>query len=335
VPDADSEGPGQACTRRVVFDAQGPPEVMRVVETFVPEPGQDQVLASVAWAGVNFVDLLQRGGEYSVKLPMTPGMEGSGTVLRVGPGVTGVAAGDRVAWMGVPGSYTSHCVVPVQRLVPVPAAVGLDDAAAALVHGMTAHFLASDVVPLGASSTCLVHAAAGGVGGLLCQLAAARGACVIGGVSRPDKAQSALAAGARHVIDYGGGRFADRVAELTGGTGVDVVYDAVGRDVFAESLNCLRPRGTYVLYGQASGPVGPVDPQLLNARGSLFLTKASLGHYDTSREQLLRRSAQVFDLVAGGALKLRVHQKLDLRDAPAAHVALSSRETLGKILLRP
>ncbi len=319
----------------MVIDAQGPPGVMRVVETAVPEPAGGEVLVRVAWAGVNFVDLLQRSGAYSVRLPMTPGMEGSGTVMRACPGVTGAAEGDEVAWMGVPGSYASHCVVPADRLVPVPAGVSLDDAAATLVHGMTAHFLVSDVVPLGPASTCLVHSAAGGVGGLLCQLASARDALVIGTVSRAAKAGSALAAGARHVIDYSGGRFADRVRELSGGAGVDVVYDAVGRDTFAEGLYCLRRAGTYVLYGQASGPVDPVDPQVLNARGSLFLTKASLGHYDTTREQLLRRAGEVLGLVAAGRLRLRVHARLDLREAPAAHAALSSRETLGKILLRP
>ena len=321
--------------RRIVFDAYGPPAVMRLVEAAAPEPGDDQVLVRVAAAGVNFVDLLQRSGAYTVRFPWTPGIEGSGTVLRAGPAVTGVAEGDRVAWTGFPGSYASHCVVPARQLVPVPDALSLDDAAAALIQGMTAHFLASDVVPLDDTSTCLVHAAAGGVGGLLCQLATLRGASVIGTVSNPGKVQAAREAGAAHVIDYSGGHFAERVMELTGGEGVDAVYDGVGRATFTEGLTCLRPRGTFVLYGQASGPAAPLDPQVLNARGSLFLTKASLGHYDTTRAQLLHRAGEVMNLLLGGQLRLRVHNTYPLQDAPAAHEAIESRRSLGKVLLRP
>jgi NADPH2:quinone reductase len=321
--------------RRVVAEAYGPPDVMRLARGPDPAPAANEVLIRVAAAGVNYIDLYQRTGAYTVAFPWTPGVEGSGIVAAVGPAVTEVAVGDRVAWAGCPGSYASHLVAQARRLVPVPAALALTDAAAALVQGMTAHFLAVDVVALDAASSCLVHAAAGGVGGLLCQLARARGATVIGTVSHPGKAPAARAAGATHVIGYAGGHFAEQVMAITGGRGVDVVYDAVGRDTFAGGLACLRPRGTFVLYGQTSGPVGPVDPQELNARGSLYLTKASLSHYDTTRAQLLHRAAAVFGHLLAGELRLRVHGVYPLADAPFAHAALESRSVLGKVLLRP
>ncbi|MEC3976906.1 quinone oxidoreductase family protein [Amycolatopsis sp. H20-H5] len=321
--------------RRVVFDAYGPPDVLRTVDGEVPEPGEGQVLVRVAAAGVNFVDLYQRSGAYTVRFPFTPGFEGSGTILGVGPGVPGFAAGDRVAWAGSPNSYATHCLVKAERLVPVPDALDLDVAAAVLIQGMTAHFLASDVVTLPEGATCLVHAAAGGVGALLCQLAVLRGAKVIGTVSSAAKAEVAQAAGAGHVIDYSAGDFAERVKEITGGEGVDVVYDAVGRDTFEAGLTCLRPRGTFVLYGQTSGPAAPLDPQVLNARGSLFLTKASLGHYDKTREQLLHRAGEVFAAVVDGSLRPRVHQTYTLADAPEAHREIESRNAIGKVLLRP
>jgi NADPH2:quinone reductase len=321
--------------RRVVVERYGPPEVMNLVEGPVPEPGEGEVLVQVSAAGVNFVDIYQRSGAYRLRFPATPGIEGSGVVSRVGAAVSGVAPGDRVAWSGVPGSYASHCVVPVHRLVPVPDQLDLGDAAAALIHGMTAHFLASDVVPLTEGSSCLVHAAAGGVGGLLCQVAAARGATVIGTVSSPAKAEVARAAGAAHVINYADGAFADRVRELTDGAGVDVVYDGVGAATFDGGLDCLRARGTFVLYGQSSGPVKLIDPQRLNANGSLYFTKASLSHYDRTRDQLLRRAGEVFGQVMAGRLRVRVHASYSLPDAAAAHRALEARATTGKVLLRP
>jgi NADPH:quinone reductase len=321
--------------RRVVIDGYGPPDVMKITECADPEPGDNQVLVRVSAAGVNFIDLYQRTGAYTVQFPWTPGIEGSGVVLRVGTAVSGVADGDRVAWAGCPGSYASHCLVPAERLVPVPDAISLRDAATGLVQGMTAHFLASDVVPLDETKTCLVHAAAGGVGGLLCQIAGLRGATVIGTVSHPAKEQAARAAGATHVIVYSRNHFADQVMDLTSGRGTDVVYDAVGRDTFAEGLACLRPRGTFVLYGQTSGPVEAVDPQELGRRGSLFLTKASLSHYDRTRADLLRRASEVLRLVLNGSLRLRLHGEYPLEDAPAAHEALESRTVTGKVLLRP
>ncbi|MBT2212823.1 quinone oxidoreductase [Actinomadura sp. NEAU-AAG7] len=317
--------------RRVVLGRQGPPDVMRVVEAAEPEPAGGEVLVRVAVAGVNVVDLFQRSGAYRVALPFTPGMEGAGEVLRTGDGVEGVRPGDRVAWMGPSASYATHCVVAADHLVPVPDGVSDEDAAAVLVHGMTAHMLATDVVPLGGGDTCLVHAAGGGVGGLLCRLASLRGARVIGTASTPAKAKAARESGADEVVDYSGGHFADRVLELTGGRGVDVVYDAVGRDTFAEGLTCLRPRGTFVSYGQTGGPVGAVDLNALG--GTLFLTKPSLGRYDPTPELTRRRAAAVLGMV--GELRPRVHAAHPLAEAPAAHRAIESREAAGKVLIRP
>ncbi|MBB5872702.1 NADPH2:quinone reductase [Allocatelliglobosispora scoriae] len=321
---------------RVVFEGHGPPAVMRVVhEDLLPSPGDDEVLVRVAYAGVNFLDLYQRSGAYTVRFPFTPGIEGSGVVVAAGAGVTGVAEGDRVAWAGAPGSYASHCLIPADRIIPVPAGVGLADAATVLIQGMTAHFLAADVVPLRAGDICLVHAAAGGVGGLLTQFAALRGATVIGTVSSEAKVATALAAGAEHVIDYGREDFAERVREITGGRGVDVVYDAVGQETFERGLASLRPRGTFVLYGQTGGAVGAVDPQALNAKGSLFFTKASLSHYDRTRAAMLERAAEVFEHVMDGRLRLRVHGTYSLEQAVAAHEALEARTVIGKVLLQP
>lgn len=321
--------------RRIIVDSYGRPDVLRIQRCPDPEPGNGEVLVGVVAAGVNFLDIYQRTGAYTVRFPWVPGIEGSGVVLRVGPGVHGVGEGDRVAWSGNPGSYASHAVVAADRLVPVPEEVSLTDAAAALVQGMTAHMLASDVVSLTGSSVCLVHAGAGGVGGLLCQLVAAGGATVIATVSGPVKAAVARAAGARHVIDHTRERFTERVMQITDGRGVDVVYDAVGRDTFTDGLSCLRPRGTMVLYGQTSGPVAPLDPQVLHARGSVYLTKASLSHYDPTRSHLLRRAATVLGQVADGRLRVRVHATYPLHGAAAAHEALESRAVLGKVLLLP
>ncbi|WP_243709258.1 quinone oxidoreductase [Micromonospora sp. 15K316] len=321
--------------RRVALDTYGPPEVLTLRDSELPQVSAGEVLVRVAAAGVNVVDLYQRSGLYSVPLPFTPGIEGGGTVLRIGADVAGVAVGDRVAWMGQPGGYATHCVVPAARLVPVPDDMSLVDAASILIHGMTAHVLITDVYPLTDGAVCLVHSAAGGVGGLLCQLAARRGATVIGTVSRDDKIPAALAAGAHHVVNYRTTAFPARVREITGGRGADVVYDAVGRDTFADGLTCLRPAGAMVLYGQAGGPVDPVDPQLLNSYGSLFLTKASLSHYDRTPERTRSRASAVFNDVLAGRLRVRVHAVFPLAAAAAAHEELASRRTLGKILLVP
>lgn len=321
--------------RRVVADRHGPPDVLTLVHDTDPVPTENEVLVEVAAAGVNFIDIYQRTGAYTVRFPWTPGIEGSGVVLSTGTAVSELKPGDSVAWAGCPGSYASHCVVAAERLIPVRAAISLTDAATVLTQGMTAHFLAADVTPLDETSVCLVHAAAGGVGGLLCQLANLRGATVIGTVSHPDKVAAARANGAAHVIDYSGGKFAGRVMEITEGRGVHVVYDAIGRDTFTEGLDCLRPRGTFVLYGQTSGPVRSVDPQMLNARGSLLFTKASLSHYDTTRDQLLRRADIVFRHLELGELRPRRHGVYELADAATAHAVLESRTAIGKVLLRP
>ncbi|MEV5573161.1 quinone oxidoreductase [Spirillospora sp. NPDC052269] len=319
--------------RRIVLSQQGAPDVMRVAEAAEPEPGDGEVLVRVTVAGVNMTDLFQRSGAYKVALPFTPGMEGAGVVLRTGPGVTDVRPGLRVAWAVPSASYATHCVVPAGRLVPLPDDVTDEDAVAALVQGMTAHMLATDVVPLAEGDTCLVLAAGGGVGGLLSQIAVLRGARVIGTASGPAKAKAAAESGAEHVVDYSDGRFAERVLELTGGRGVDVVYDAVGRDTFDQGLACLRPRGTFVSYGQTGGPVGAVDLGAL--QGTLFLTKPSLGRYDTTPDLVLRRAAAVLGLVREGALRPRIHGVHPLADAPAAHRAVESREAAGKVLLSP
>jgi NADPH2:quinone reductase len=321
--------------RQVVFDSQGPPDVLQVREVDTPAPGAGQVLVRVAAAGVNAVDLYQRGGTYKVSLPFVPGFEGAGEVLEVGQDVTGVAAGDRVAWYGAPAGYATHCLVPAARLVPVPAGLDLGVATAAVVQGMTAHFLAHDVVELADGGTALVHAAAGGIGALLTQYLAARGVTVIATVSSAAKAEVARAAGATHVIDYTEVDFAEAVAEITGKAGVDVVFDGVGADTVAKGLTCLRPKGTFVLYGQASGVVSTVDAAVIKGRGSLFFTNVSLGHYDNTRDAILARAAAVFGDVLAGRLAVRVHGSFPLADAARAHKELESRSAAGKVLLLP
>ncbi|WP_433386155.1 quinone oxidoreductase family protein [Micromonospora sp. KLBMP9576] len=329
---AERSGPA---LRRVVMESYGDPDVLAVREADLPQVSAELVLVRVAAAGVNVVDLYQRSGVYRVDLPFTPGIEGSGTVLQTGTGVAGIAVGDRVAWLGQPGAYATHVLLPAFRLVPVPDGLSLTDAAAALIHGMTAHLLTTDVYAPTEGTVCLVHSAAGGVGGMLSQYARRRGATVIGTVSRDDKAAAARAAGAHHVVNYERSSFPRRVRELTGGRGVDVVYDAVGRDTFLDGLTCLRPGGTCVLYGQTSGAADPIDPQLLNSSGSLFLTKPSLSHYDHSPELVRRRAATVFEDVVAGRVRVRVHATYPLADAAAAHHEMAARRTRGKILLLP
>ncbi|MGI5186117.1 quinone oxidoreductase family protein [Dactylosporangium sp. CA-152071] len=321
--------------QQVVTFRQGPPDVLTLVDVPAPTPGPGEVLVAVTAAGVNYLDILQRSGAYTVALPFAPGVEGSGVVVAIGANVPDFATGDRVAWVGSGGAYATHCVVPAERLMRVPPGVDLTDAAAVLIQGMTAHFLVTDVVPLKGHSTVLVHAGAGGVGGLLTQLAVERGATVIATVSRPDKVSAALDAGAAHVIDYSAGSFAQQALHYTEGRGVDVVYDAVGAAVVDESIRSLRPRGTYVLYGQTGGVVTSIDPRVLNARGSLFFTKPSLSHYDRAAADVLRRADQVLNYVADGRLRPRIHGRYLLDRAGQAHAALESRNTVGKLLLCP
>lgn len=313
----------------------GGPEVLRYEDAPEPRAGAGQVLVRVEAAGLNYIDVYFREGRYPSGLPLTLGLEGAGTVEDVGSDVAGLSVGDRVAWAGVPGSYAELCTVPAERAVPVPGEVDTSAAAAAMLQGMTAHYLASSTWPLRKGETCLVHAAAGGVGLLLCQVAAMHGARVIATCSTREKAELARKAGADEVLLYTTEDFAEGVKRLTGGTGVEVVYDSVGRTTFEKSLDCLKPRGLLALYGQSSGPVESFDPQILNWKGSLFLTRPSLAHYTTSREELLERSGDVLRWMAEGKLDVRIDREIPLERAADAHRALEGRETSGKVLLVP
>jgi NADPH2:quinone reductase len=311
----------------------GGPEVLRYEEVPTPAPGEGQVLVRLVACGVNFIDIYQRKGLYKLDLPATLGQEGAGVVEAVGPGVTEVKPGDRVAYSNVLGSYAEYVVVPAQRLVPIPEGVTYQQAAAAMLQGMTAHYLVTSTYPLKPGDVCLVHAAAGGVGLLLVQMAKRRGATVIGTVSTEEKAKLAREAGADHVIVYTQQDFEAEVLRVTEGRKLQVVYDSVGKDTFEKSLNCLALRGMLVLYGQSSGPVPPFDPQVLAQKGSLFLTRPVLWHYTTTREELLWRAGEVLDWVRTGELQLRVDRAYPLAQAAEAQRALEGRQTTGKVLL--
>jgi len=313
----------------------GGPEVLTVEDVESPTPGEGEARVRVTASGVNFIDVYFRTGAYSTPTPFTPGMEAAGIVDAVGPGVTGVAVGDRVAYAMHLGSYAEQVVLPAWKLVPVPDGVELDVAAAVMLQGMTAHYLATSTFPLGPGHRCLIHAAAGGVGLLLCQLARRRGAVVYGTTSTPEKAERAREAGAHQVILYTETDFPQEVQRLTEGKGVSVVYDSVGKTTFQGSLDSLQPRGMLVLFGQASGPVPPVDLQLLNQKGSLFVTRPSLNHYLADRRELMQRASDVLGGVAGGTLRLSIGGSWPLAQAAGAHAALESRETWGKLLLIP
>lgn len=321
--------------RAIRVHQYGGPEAMRLEELPAPKPGEGHALIRLEAAGVNFIDVYQRSGLYKGQLPLAVGLEGAGVVEAVGPGVTTVRAGDRVAWTGVPGSYATHNVVPADRLVTLPAGLDARAGAAAMLQGMTAHYLSHSTYALKPGDTCLVHAAAGGVGLLLCQMARRAGARVIGTVSTEDKAKLAREAGAHDVILYTRQDFETEVKRLTGGKGLQVVYDSVGRETFEKGLSCLAVRGYMVLYGQSSGPVGTLDPQVLNAKGSLFLTRPSLGHYIVTRDDLVRRAGEVLGWIQKGELKLRIGATFPLAEAAQAHRDLEGRRTTGKILLIP
>jgi NADPH2:quinone reductase len=313
----------------------GGPEVLRYEDVPDPTPGPGQALIRVEAAGVNFIEVYQRRGLYRVPLPATPGSEAAGVVAALGDGVRDLAPGDRVASTNVAGAYAEYALAAAERLVKLPPGVTTRQAAAVMLQGMTAHYLATSTCPLAPGDACLVHAAAGGVGLLLCQIAKRRGARVIGTVSTPAKAALAREAGADEVVPYHEGTFESEVRRLTEGRGVRVVYDSVGRDTFEQSLRSLAPRGMMVLFGQSSGPVGPFDPQVLNQLGSLFLTRPTLGHYVATREELLARANDVLGRVADGTLRVRVDRELPLSRAADAHRALESRATAGKLLLIP
>jgi NADPH2:quinone reductase len=321
--------------RAVVVKEHGGPEVLQLGDWPDPSPGPGQLLVDVAAAGVNFMDCYQRMGQppYRGGVPYVPGAEGAGTVAAVGPEVSGVAEGDRVAWAGVPGSYAEQVVVPADRAVPVPDGVDLEVAAAAMLQGMTAHYLCHSTYPVAAGDPVVVHAAAGGVGLLLTQMVAMRGGVVIGTTSTTAKAVLAQAAGARYVTGYE--EFTDVVREVTGGSGAAVVYDSVGQATFDASLTALRPRGYMVLYGASSGPVPPLDPQRLNTGGSLFLTRPTLVHYIMSRDELLKRSGDVFSWIKEGQLTVRIGGRYPVAEAARAHDDLAARRTTGKLLLIP
>jgi NADPH2:quinone reductase len=314
----------------------GGPEVLTFEEVPDPSPGEGQALVRVEAAGLNYIDVYFRTGLYkSPAMPFIPGQEAAGTVEAVGPGVTEVAVGDRVAYTAVPGTYAQLALAPAARLVKIPEGVSTRQAAAAMLQGITAHYLAVSTWPLKPGDVCIVHAAAGGAGQLLCQIAKLRGARVLGTVSTEEKARIAREAGADEVILYSQQDFSVEAKRLNGGKGVDVIYDGVGRTTFDKGLDTLRPRGMMVLYGQASGPVPPFDPALLNQKGSLYLTRPSMGHYIATREELAWRAGEVLGWIAEGKLRLSIDRELPLERAADAHRALEGRETTGKVLLIP
>ena len=313
----------------------GGPEVLRLEEVPDPQPGPGEAVVRLEAIGLNFIEVYHRTGLYRSALPFTPGGEGAGRVVAVGQDVSGIKPGDRVASTSLRGSYAELAWAPIDKLVPVPDEVETSVAAAVLLQGLTAHYLATSTYPLAQGSWCLIHAAAGGVGLLLCQMAKARGARVIGTVSTEEKAALATQAGADHVVLYTRQDFVSEARRLTGGHGVAVVYDSVGESTFQGSLNSLAPRGMLVLFGQSSGPVPPVDPQVLNAKGSLYLTRPTLTHYTASRDELLTRARDLFAWMEAGKLQVRIDRTYPLADAAAAHRALEGRETKGKVLLLP
>jgi NADPH:quinone reductase len=313
----------------------GGPEVLRLEDVPDPAPEPGETVVRLEAIGLNFIEVYQRTGLYRSTVPFTPGGEGAGRVVAVGKDVSAVRPGDRVASTSLRGSYAELARVPADKLVPVPDDVETGLAAAVLLQGLTAHYLAISTYPLTEGSWCLIHAAAGGVGLLLCQIAKARGARVIGTVSTEEKAALASEAGADHVVLYTRQDFVSEARRLTGGRGVAVVYDSVGQSTFEGSLNSLAPRGMLVLFGQSSGPVPPVDPQVLNAKGSLYLTRPTVTHYTATRDELLTRSRDLFVWMESGRLQVRIDRTYPLADAAGAHRALEGRETKGKVLLLP
>jgi len=321
--------------KAVRVHAPGGPEAMRYEDIPQPTPKEGEALVKIEAAGLNFIDVYYRTGHYKAPMPLTLGVEGSGTVAAIGSAVKDVKVGDRVAYTGVLGSYAEFAAVPAERLVVLPSGITTRQGATVMLQGMTAHYLATSTYPLKAGDTCLIQAAAGGVGLLLCQIAKLRGARVFGTVSTEEKAKLARDAGADEVILYTREDFEAGVKKLTGGKGVQVVYESVGEATFEKSLNCLAVRGMLALFGQSSGPVKPVDPQILNQKGSLFLTRPSLGHHIVTKAELAQRSSEVLGWVAQGRLKLRIGAEFALKDAAEAHRALEGRKTTGKVLLNP
>jgi NADPH2:quinone reductase len=313
----------------------GGPEALALEDVARPSPKRGEALVKIEAAGVNFIDCYFRTGAYPAALPLTSGSEGAGTVVEVGEDVTAVKAGDRVASVGFAGSYAELALAPAEKLVLVPDGVSTKQAAAVMLQGMTAHYLTTSTIPLAKGDVCLVHAAAGGVGLLLCQMAKKRGARVIGTVSTEEKAALAREAGADEVILYTKEDFVTETRRHTGGKGVRVVYDSVGKTTFEKGFDVLAQRGTMVLFGQSSGGVAPLDPQVLNRKGSLFLTRPTLAHYTAAREELVARAGEVLSWVRDGSLRVRIDREVPLARAADAHRALEARETTGKVLLVP
>jgi NADPH:quinone reductase len=321
--------------KAVRVHAPGGPEAMKFEDVPEPTPKAGEAVVKVDAAGLNYIDVYQRSGLYKLEMPLTLGLEAGGTVTAIGQGVTEVKVGDKVAYTGVSGAYAQYAAVPAAKLVVLPQGVTTRQGAAAMLQGMTAHYLACTTYPLKKGDTCLVHAAAGGVGLLLCQMAKMRGARVIGTVSTDEKAKLAREAGADEVILYTKQDFEAEGKRITGGTGLQVVYDSVGKTTFEKGFNLLAPRGMMILYGQSSGPVAPFDAGILGAKGSLFLTRPSLFAYTATREELLQRAGDVLGWIRDGKLKLRMEFEFPLKDVAEAHRALESRKTTGKVLLIP
>jgi len=308
---------------------------MELAELPIPQPKTNEAVVKLSASGVNFIDVYFREGRYKAPVPFTLGQEGGGVVTAIGAEAKSVKVGDRVAWTGLLGSYAEYAAVPTDRLVPIPQGVSDQQAASAMLQGMTAHYLSHDTYPLKKGETALVHAAAGGVGLLLVQMAHNIGARVIATVSTEEKAKLARGAGADEVILYTQADFEAETKRLTGGKGVDVVYDSVGKTTFDKGLNILRPRGMMVLFGGSSGAVPPFDLVALSQRGSLYVTRPTLGHYIATREELVARSGAVFAMMAAGKLKLRIEHTYPLAEAQRAHRELEGRKTTGKLLLIP
>jgi len=321
--------------KAVRVHAPGGPEAMKFEDVPEPTPKTGEAVVKVDAAGLNYIDVYQRSGLYKLEMPLTLGLEAGGTVTAVAPGVTDVKVGDKVGYTGVLGAYAQYAAVPAARLVVLPQGVSTKQGAAAMLQGMTAHYLACTTYPLKKGDACLVHAAAGGVGLLLCQMAKMRGAHVIGTVSTEEKAKLAREAGADEVILYTKQDFEAETKRITGGKGVQVVYDSVGKTTFEKGFNVMAPRGMMILYGQSSGPVPPFDAGILGAKGSLFLTRPSLFAYTATRDELVQRAGDVLGWIRDGKLKLRTEFEFPLKDVAEAHRALEGRKTTGKVLLTP
>ena len=319
--------------RAIQISKTGGPEVLELVDLPKPEPKAGEVLVKIEAAGVNFIDTYLREGRYPAPLPFIPGQEAAGVVAAVGNDVSGFAIGDRVAWQGIRGAYAEFCCVPASALLKVPEGISLDNAAAVMLQGLTAHYLAHDTYAIKAGDTVLIHAGAGGVGLLLTQMAKMLGARVITTLSTEPKAELSRGVGADHVILYTQQNFAEEVKRITDGDGLPVVYDSVGKTTFEDSLKCLRPRGLMVLFGASSGAVPPFDLIRLSTMGSLYVTRPTMKDYLRSREELERRAADVFGWIARGKLKVRIGHEYPLAEAAQAHRDLEARKTTGKVLL--